>query len=250
MMRPRQPSRRLRQGPTPWLLGAGLLGWTMMALSDARHAPVAAIVALCSGTEIAWPVPGAGAAAGHRPGALAWLIMLLAMAPLLRIEVGLLWAAALPRRRLTAVAAFAGAYAAPWLALGFAALAAPAPAPVALAAGGALVVAWSCAPLRQHCLNACHARPSVRAFGPAMLADAGRWGLRTGALCTALCGPAMFLATRLPYHLPAMAAVVLLAAAERRRPPRPPAWRLPLTGRPPLPWEARIISPPPNPAQT
>lgn len=245
-MGPPLPSRRFRRGPGPWLIGASLLGWAMMVAAGAGHAPVARMIALCSGAEIAWPVPGAS---GHRPGALAWLAMMLAMAPLLRTEAGLLWTAALPRRRLPALAAFAGAFATPWLALGLAALAAPAPTPAALAAGAALVAAWLCAPLRQRCLNACHARPSVRAFGPAMLGDAGRWGLRNGALCATLCGPAMLLATSLPYHLPAMAAAVLLGIVERRRPPVPPAWRLPLSGGRALPWEARPMTLPPRAAQ-
>ncbi|WP_326525258.1 hypothetical protein [Sphingomonas sp.] len=254
-MRPPLPFlRRFRRGPAPWLLAASLLGWAMMAVSGAGHAPAARMVALCSGAEIAWPVPNAGAdtgaAAGHRPGAIAWLAMMLAMAPLLRTEGGLLWTAALPRRRWHAIAAFAAAFATPWLALGIVVLAIPAPPPATLAAGALLVSVWHCAPARQRCLNACHARPSVRAFGPAMLGDAGRWGLRNGTLCAAICGPAMLLATSLPYHLPAMAAAVLLGTIERRRPSLPPAWRLPFSGADALPWQSRQMTLPPRPAQT
>lgn len=251
-MGPPLPFRRFRRGPGPWLLAASLLGWAMMAVSGAGHTPVARMIALCSGAEIAWPVPGAdaGADVGHRPGAIAWLAMLLAMAPILRTEGGLLWTAALPRRRWHAFAAFAAAFAAPWLVLGAVVLAIPALTPTELVVGALLVAAWHCAPLRQRFLNACHARPSVRAFGPAMLCDVGLWGLRNGALCAVICGPAMLLATSLPYHLPAMAAVVLLGTVERRRPSLPPAWRLPFSGADVLPWESRPMTLPPRPAQS
>jgi len=244
----RLPLRSPRRGPGPWLLGASLCGWALMVASGAGHVPVARMIALCSGAEVVWPVPGA-TASGHHPGAVTWLAMLLAMAPLLRIEAGHLWSASLPRRRASALAAFACAYAAPWIAPGVATRALPAPTPTALAATAAVVATWHCAPMRQRCLNACHALPSVRAFGPALLGDAGRWGLRNGALCSAICGPAMLLAASLPFHLPAMAAVVLLGTLERRRPALPPAWRLPLAARRPVPWEARTMAHPPRPAQ-
>ena len=109
----RLPLRSPRRGPGPWLLGASLCGWALMVASGAGHVPVARMIALCSGAEVVWPVPGA-TASGHHPGAVTWLAMLLAMAPLLRIEAGHLWSASLPRRRASALAAFACAYAAPW----------------------------------------------------------------------------------------------------------------------------------------
>jgi hypothetical protein len=177
--------------------------------------------------------------------------MVLAMAPLLlRAEIGWLWSSTLPRRRVDALAAFACGYAAPWIVLGLLALAAPAPgfvpATAAFAAGAAVVFAWQCSPLRQRCLDACHARPSTRAFGLGMLVDVARWGGRTGALCTATCGPAMLLAACLPgpLHLPAMAGAVVLGVIERRRLPQRPAWRLPLGGGRPFPWETRTPSSP------
>jgi hypothetical protein len=211
----------------------------------APHDPVARTIALCSGGEIAWASPGA-AAAGHPHAAVAWLAMVLAMAPLLlRAEIGLLRIATVPRRRASALAAFIAGYALPWLLLGLVALTAPIPGATMLAGAAVLVLAWQCSPWRQWALNACHARPSLRAFGLAMLADAAHWGGRTGACCVAVCGPAMLLAMSLPaFHAPAMAAAVLLGLVERRRPPRRPAWRPPLMVRDARPWESRTMSAP------
>ena len=97
-----------------------------------------------------------------------------------------------------------------------------------LAALLALLV-WHAAPLRQACLNACHRLPDLRTFGPAAIADAGRFGLRTGLLCCAICGPAMVLCMLLPAgHVAAMAAVTMLAFLERQMPPKRRAWRVPL----------------------
>lgn len=61
-----------------------------------------------------------------------------------------------------------------------------------------------------------------------MAADTARFGLRSGLICTSICGPAMLLAMALPaYHLIAMAAVTGVVSIERYLPPRRPSWRLP-----------------------
>lgn len=186
----------------------------------------------------------------HHAGIGVWLTMLLAMAPLvLRSEIAFLWQSNLPKRRWTAVLAFLAGYGLPWIALGLPAAALLGRPPSGWVLLGALVavLAWHCAPLRQRCLNQCHRMPRMRAFGSGMPADSVRFGLRTGMLCCAICGPSMLLAMSLPtYHIATMLAVTAIAAIERYLPARRPAWQLPLllTQREPR-WRSLTVPPPP-----
>lgn len=231
----------VRRGPGPWLLLASLLGWALLVL----------------------PAPEGSSAISHhssRPpsvyaGIGAWLAMLLAMVPLvLRSEIAFLWRNNLRRWRWVAILVFLGGYGLPWLALGLVWLYLLAGKPldgVFLATALLAVLVWQCAPLRQRCLNLCHRLPRLHAFGGEMLVDAARFGLRTGALCCATCGPGMLLAMSLPaFHLEAMLAVMAIATVERYLPTRRPAWHFlgyPASGE--LRWQPPNSLPPP-PAET
>ncbi|WP_347267517.1 DUF2182 domain-containing protein [Paracoccus sp. (in: a-proteobacteria)] len=239
--------RLMRGAAPPWLLGASLAGWVLMGALALQPERLGQLVALCSGATVRLDAQGE-VLSGHGHGLVLWLAMLLAMQPLLVWpQLALLARANLPRLRAPAQAAFLAGHVLPWLALGLAqvVLTQPLP-PAALTLALLPVLIWQAAPLRQRWLNACHRKPSLRAFGGAMLADTARYGLRSGLLCTAICGPVMLLAMRLPalhlpaLHLPAMAALSLLLLAERNAPARPPAWRLPHPFTRPAPLPVRI----------
>lgn len=229
--------RLVRQAPGPWLLLAGLAGWVLLAVHALDAVPATAHHRHHGGT--------------HHAGVGAWLAMLLAMAPLvLRSEIAFLLQGNLRRRRLSAILAFLAGYALPWIALGLASAWLLAGHPLSTSAAlSALVavVAWHCAPLRQRCLNLCHRLPRLRAFGSGMLVDTARFGLRTGVLCCAICGPGMLFAMSLPaYHLAAMLAVTAIATAERYMPVRRPAWQLPRLLKPSEPqWRSLAVPLPP-----
>jgi hypothetical protein len=229
------------RGPGTWLLLASFCGWTWLALPA---------------------LPESLAMAHHHhhghtqhAGLTAWLAMLLAMAPLvLRSEIAFLWRTNLPRQRWPAILTFLVFYGLPWLALGsaWAWLLGGMPwTRSALLLGLLGLATWRCSPLRQRCLNRCHGLPRLRAFGPGLVSDTARFGWRTGALCCAICGPAMVWAMGLPdYHLAAMLAITVIATIERYLPTRRPAWRPPslISGAEPH-WRSLVV-PPASPAKT
>ena len=78
--------------------------------------------------------------------------------------------------------------------------------------------------------------------------DALAYGLRTGASCCAVCGPAMLLVMSLSvHHIVMMLVAMTILTSERYLPPRRPAWRLPhlLATREPR-WQSLIIPLPPT----
>lgn len=215
--------RLMRQWPGPWLLAFSLCGW---------------IVLVARATATSSLGPAMAGMAGHHPGSphhhgLAdWLAMVAAMSPLvLRSEVSWLWRTNLPCNRRAAIALLGAGYTLPWLVLGLVWLALLASRNLdgpALFGAAAMLIVWHASPNRQRLLNTCHRRPGLRAFGPAMAAGTVRFGLRSGLLCTGICGPAMLLAMVLPgYHLVAMVGITVIVTIERYRSPRRPAWRLP-----------------------
>ena len=229
--------RLMWRRPGPWLLAASLIGWALVA-AHVFSGPASA--AHHHQHSVSQPLT-------HHAGIGAWLAMLLAMAPLvLRNEIALLWQSNLPRRRWPAILTFVVGYGLPWLALGFAwawLLAEYSPSGTVLIGALVVVLLWQCAPLRQRCLNLCHRLPTLRVFGSGMLLDTGRFGLRTGALCCLICGPAMLLAMSVSaYHLAAMFIVTAIATIERYLPARRPAWQLPRLLAPPEPgWRSLDI---------
>jgi predicted metal-binding membrane protein len=226
----------LRRAPTPALLSVSLVGWILMvwlsvgtATTGSPHGVHAAGEAHAGhAAAIAQTLPVAG------DEALAWAAMILAMSPLLLTrEVSRLWLGSLRRRRASMLLCFASGYALVWAGVGIVLV------PLAGVIGGnagmiwialAITAVWHCSPLRQRALNACHRARPLRVFGLEAHADAWRWGVTTGAACSAACAPVMLLVlTSGAYHLPAMAAATILLTVERYAPARRPRWRLPLT---------------------
>jgi predicted metal-binding membrane protein len=156
------------------------------------------------------------------------------MAPLLIAPVRHVRDRSFSRRRARAIVLFAAGYAAIWMAAGvmLVELAAAvrlvvsnSSVPVALAAVIALV--WQFSPLKQRCLNRCHAHPELAAFDRAADVDALRFGLMHGVWCVGSCWAPMLLPLLVSRgHVAAMAAVALWLFAERLDSPMPLGWRL------------------------
>jgi predicted metal-binding membrane protein len=172
--------------------------------------------------------------------AVGWGLMLAAMMlPLLIAPVRHIRDSSFARRRVRAIALFATGYAAIWMPVGIVLLAlalevrltAPgSPVPVVLVIILSLV--WQFSPVKQRCLNRCHAHTELAAFGLAADLDALRFGLRHGIWCVGSCWALMLLPLLvLRGHLAAMAVVTLLLLAERLDSPAPArwCWRAPAT---------------------
>lgn len=136
-------------------------------------------------------------------------------------------------RRGQAMLLFVAGYAMLWIAaasglqlLAFAARwAAPMPLAWLLVGIGSAMV-WQASPGKQWCLNRCHRRPQLAAFGAAADRDAFVFGLAHGASCVGACWALMLLPLGVAdLHLPIMAAIALFVAAERMERPAPLAWR-------------------------
>lgn len=236
--------------PGPPLLVASLAGWAWLAALIIRPETLELLVEVCSGTPatLALLVPTEHP---HRPGGAEWVAMLFAMAPLLlRNELVFLWKAMLARSRWRAIALFLAGYCLPWLVLGCVCFGWPALDTMIEGGWAWLACAaavWHFSPPRQRLLNACHARPRLRAFDWPMLADAGLYGLRTGSICVGLCGPLMLVAMLQPgHHLVAMGMANLLLTIERHLPVRPAIWQIPLLRSRGVPhWHAVAVPPAP-----
>jgi len=137
------------------------------------------------------------------------------------------------RRRARATILFAAGYVVVWMIasvvlqlIAFAAQwAAFAPLPCfALAVATAII--WQVSPAKQWCLNRCHRRPHLAAFGTAADRDALGFGLTNGASCVGSCW-ALMLATLLvgQGHVLAMIGVTLFVFAEQLEGPLPLKWR-------------------------
>jgi predicted metal-binding membrane protein len=162
-----------------------------------------------------------------------WAVMIMAsMSPILRGAVHHVHTRSLVARRGRAIAMFLGGYAISWMVIGVVAHALG----TALRTTGleanvlpalALLVAlgWQVSPLKQRCLNECHAHPALAPFGIGADLAALRFGLSHGIWCVGTCGVLMLLPTLLPGgHLLTMVAVTTWVAAERMDGPAIPTW--------------------------
>jgi predicted metal-binding membrane protein len=165
----------------------------------------------------------------------AWGLMAAAMMlPLLALPLDHVWERSAGRRRVRAVFLFLAGYGACWLLAG--ALLVPAAVALRAVAGGAasplilaalVAVAWQASPWKQACLNACHRRPPLAAFGLAAERDAIAFGVTHGCVCVGGCWALMLLALCAPgSHLVGMAGVALFVLAERIERPAPRRWGL------------------------
>jgi predicted metal-binding membrane protein len=166
--------------------------------------------------------------------AFGWALMLAAMmGPLVAAPVRHVRDRSFARRRTRAVALFGFGYVAIWMAAGVMLLALAtavrliAPESSVMPLGTLIAAIWQCSPLKQRCLNRCHARSEVAAFGPAADVDALRFGLTHGVWCAGSCWALMLLPLLVSRgHVAAMAAVALWLLAERLDRPMPPRWRV------------------------
>jgi predicted metal-binding membrane protein len=220
--------------PEAWLLALEatcLTAWSVLALGEGGLTPVA----VCSA---GLPPPGSfdATAVLASPAGLAsgWALMVAAMmAPLLVAPLRHVRDRSFARRRARAMALFVAGYATVWMSMGVALWAVvlsvrwAVPDPLGrLGLAVAVALVWQVSPARQWCLNRCHRRPHLSAFGVAADRDAFAFGLTNGAACAGACWALMLLPLMVGRgHLLAMLAVMLLISAERLESPAPLAWR-------------------------
>jgi predicted metal-binding membrane protein len=170
------------------------------------------------------------------PASLAagWALMLVAMmSPVLIPPLHHIRLRSFRHRRARSVVLFVAGYAAIWMALGGVLLAIEvavkfyAPQSYVPAAGVFLIaLVWQFSPVKQRCLNRCHAHTELAAFGAAADFDALRFGTIHGIWCAGSCCALMLFPILLPRgHVVAMAGVAILIFSERLEQPMPPRWR-------------------------
>ena len=128
---------------------------------------------------------------------------------------------------------FLAGYAAVWMCVAIGlqavALAARWAAPTLLASSGlaaAAALLWQISPAKQWCLNRCHRRPELAAFGAAADRDTFAFGVTNGMYCAGACWALMLLAiSTANLHFVGMAVVALFVFVERFERPAPLGWR-------------------------
>lgn len=169
------------------------------------------------------------------PAALAgWALMLVAMmSPALIQPVRYIQLRSFACRRARTVTFFVLGYGAVWMSIGglflgiqlLIEVVAPQsymPAIVFLF----VAIVWQCSPIKQRCLNRCHAHAGLAAFGPAADFGALRFGVIHGLWCAGSCWALMFASMLAPrWHVFAMAIAAVLICGERLERPQTPRWR-------------------------
>ena len=230
--------RRTPRQPEAWLVILGsisLAAWSVLALDGHE----VTLPAFCSaGTP--WAVPPSVsfdlALVFGSPTRIAsgWALMLAAMMfPLLMAPLRHLRDRSFARRRSWAMLLFVCGYAAAWMgagvglqAMALAARSGVLPPRVCLGLAAATAVGWQVSPAKQWCLNRCHRRPHLAAFGAAADRDAFEFGLTHGAACVGACWALMLLTLFVGNgHVPWMIAITLFIFAERLESPAPLVWR-------------------------
>jgi predicted metal-binding membrane protein len=221
-----------------WLVAIGatsLIAWSVLAFDG--HDLV--MPAICS-TATPWPAPLSvsfdQALMLNSPAKLVsdWSLMIVAMMlPLVIAPLQHVRDRSFARRRTRATLIFVAGYLAIWTVAGFGLLATAlaarwaVPEPLlCLGVAAVISIGWQVSPTRQWCLNRCHRRPHLAAFGAAADRDAFSFGLTNGASCVGACSALMLLTLVVEQgHLLGMAAVALFILAERLENPAPLAWR-------------------------
>lgn len=212
----------------------------VLAVSAAAWGALLALPAeTCHGPAAAFGTSWQGSRAALESTALGWALMLVAMmAPMTLGALYQLRIGSFVRRRWRSSLLFLAGYAGVWMAAGVPLttleltarwLVPESSGPVV--AGALVAGVWQASPVKQRCLNRCHAHRALRAFGLAADWDALRLGLAHGGWCVGSCWATMLLPMLLPTlvpggHLLGMAAVTVLMVCERLDPPQAPAWRL------------------------
>lgn len=159
--------------------------------------------------------------------AAGWVLMSAAMmTPMLIAPVRHVRNSSFARRRARAIALFVAAYAAVWMAAGCVLLALAVDTRVTALTVAIVALVWQLSPIKQRCLNRCHAHSELAAFGPAAHLSALRFGCTHGIWCVGSCWAMMLLPLLVTRgHILLMAAVSLWLIAERFERPFPPCWR-------------------------
>jgi predicted metal-binding membrane protein len=166
--------------------------------------------------------------------AAGWALMLVAMmSPVLIPPVRHIRLRSFSHRRARSILLFVAGYGGIWMALGAVLLAMAltvkvlAPQSYLPALGVALIaLVWQFSPIKQRCLNRCHAHSDLAAFGNAADLDALRFGITHGIWCAGSCWALMLFPILLARgHIVAMAIATVLIFSERLEQPRPPSWR-------------------------
>jgi predicted metal-binding membrane protein len=186
---------------------------------------------ICSAGLDMFALAALGVAGAERQLALHWLLMLATMTPLLLVApVRHLWLRSLADRRALLLGLFVASYLTVWMVAGLplmlAAQAIKAASANALPWTLALALLWQMSPAKQACLNRCHRRPSLPAFGPAAARAVLAYGIGQGLWCLGACWPLMLAPLVLERGMiVVMAACTLFVMTERMEPPAPLAWR-------------------------
>jgi predicted metal-binding membrane protein len=209
--------------------------WILLLVEPGGMGKLAHCPAISSG---AMPLPRSFQMllAMNSPASLAagWVLMLAAMmAPVLIAPLYHIRLRSFTSRRVRSMALFVVGYAAIWMALGGVLLAIElavklfTPQSYLPAAGVVLIaLVWQCSPIKQRCLNRCHAHTELAAFGAAADFDALRFGVTHGIWCAGSCWALMLFPMLLPQgHVIAMAAAAVLIFGERLEQPIAPCWR-------------------------
>jgi len=221
-----------------WIVVVGaamLVAWTALASGSAAFSAPA----ICSAE--AWralplSVSFDLALIFNSPGqlALGWALMVAAMMlPLAVSPLRHVRERSFARRRARSMLLFVAGFFATWMMAGIVLQAAAllmrwaVPAQFAcLGLAVALALAWQISPAKQWCLNRCHQRPPLAAFGWDADRDAVRFGMKNGADCAGACWALMLPMLLIGQgQLPAMMAVTLFAFAESLDDPATLTWR-------------------------
>src|SRR5262245_4692554 len=168
------------------------------------------------------------------PLASGWLLMLAAMTPPLVVgPLRHVRERSFARRRARAMFLFVIGYGAVWMIAGMglqvlalAAQLAASNALVCLALSASAATLWQVSPAKQWCLNRCHRRPQLAAFGAPADRAVFDFGLTQGASCIGACWALMLLPLFVGQgHVLMMLVVMLFAFAERLESAAPLAWR-------------------------
>lgn len=167
--------------------------------------------------------------------AIGWFFMLVAMmSPTLLKPLWYIRVRSFTRRRVRSSAVFLFGYAAVWMLVCALIIVADSevrflqsPSFWPTATLGIIALIWQASPLKQRCLNGCHAHNSFAAFGASADVGALIFGISHGLWCVGSCWALMLLPMLLARgQVAAMAVVSVLIFCERLENPAPATWRL------------------------
>jgi predicted metal-binding membrane protein len=87
-----------------------------------------------------------------------------------------------------------------------------------------VALVWQCAPIKQRCLNHCHALPELAAFGVAADIEVFRFGITYAVWCIGSCWALMWVSMAYASVAP-MIVVSFLVVSERFERPASPTWK-------------------------